>query len=102
MQAETAITIISTVVSTGAVGYIFKSAVRLEVLERLFAEKKQTIQDVANIQSAMSTRLALVEQAIIGLNELLPELRKFGSLGDKLELLLKLHEERLNKFEDAQ
>ncbi len=85
MNIDSWVAIVASVVSTGSVGYIFRSAVRLEVLESLFADKKATLDTVKQNQDSMDKRLALVESAVANLNDVLPELRKLGSLADKLE-----------------
>jgi hypothetical protein len=100
MNAESWVSIGASVVSTGALGYIFRSAVRLEVLERLFADKKVTLDTVKTNQDSMDKRLILVESAIAGLNDVLPELRKLGTLADKLDIMFVNDRERINRLED--
>lgn len=100
MNAESWVSVIASVVSTGALGYIFRSAVRLEVLERLFADKKLTLDAVKTSQDNMDTRLTRVESAIAGLNDVLPELRKLGSLADKLDIMFANDRKKIDKLEE--
>lgn len=101
MNAESWVSIVASVVSTGALGYIFRSAVRLEVLERLFADKKLTLDAVKTNQDNMDNRLTRVEAAIAGLNDVLPELRKLGSLADKLDIMFSNDREKIERLQDA-
>ena len=101
MTAESWVAIVASVISTGAVGYLFRSAVRLEVLERLFAEKKITLDTVKTTQDIMDKRLTRVEDAIAGLNEVLPELRKLGTLADRLDIMFTNDREKIERLQDA-
>lgn len=94
-------TAISTLVGTGAIGYALKAAVRLEVLERLFAEKKVTIDTVKTGQDSMDKRLSRVEDAIAGLNDVLPELRKLSLFTEKLDIVLSMGDKRIERIEQA-
>jgi hypothetical protein len=100
MDLNTGVTIASTIISSGAVGYIYKSAVRLEVLERLFEEKKTAVDTLKSSHDNMDKRLALVEQAVVGLNECLPEMRKFGQVAERLALLVEMGNKRLDNLEE--
>lgn len=100
MNVEGWAAIVSGVLSTGVLGYMLKSAVRLEVLERLFEEKKTTIEAVKTGQEAMDKRLTRVEDAVLGLNDALPELRKLGALTDKLEIFMTMRGHQISRLED--
>lgn len=101
MTTESLVSIIASIVSTGCIGYIFRSAVRLEVLESLFAEKKTTIDTVKLNQESMDRRLILVETVITGLNDVLPELRKLGMLADRLDIMISANKANIERLQDA-
>lgn len=92
---------VSGVLSTGVLGYMLKSAVRLEVLERLFEEKKNTIEAVKTGQESMDKRLTRVEDAVVGLNDALPELRKLGALTGKLEIFMTMRDSQIERLENT-
>jgi len=100
MDLQTGVTIASGIISSGAVGYIYKSAVRLEVLERLFEEKKSAVDTLRTSHDNMDKRLALVESAVVGLNEAIPEMRKFGQVAERLAILVEMNSKRLDSLED--
>jgi hypothetical protein len=100
LPVETWVALGSAFVSSGAIGYIHRSSVRLEVLERLFEEKKTTVETLRTSHDSMDKRLALVESAVVGLNEAIPEMRKFGQVAERLTLLLEINSKRLDALED--
>lgn len=93
---------IGLLLSSGAVGYHFKAAIRLEVLERLFEEKKLTLAEVKTNQDSMDKRLALVENAIVSLSEVLPEIRKIPATLERVATLVENQDKRLTRLEDTE
>jgi chromosome segregation ATPase len=87
VTVETTVAIISGVISSGAIGFIYKSSVRLEVLERLFEEKKAALDATSKAQDSMDKRVALLEQAITDFKEVIPDLRLISTLNAKLDNL---------------
>jgi hypothetical protein len=88
------------VLGSGVVGYMYRAAIRLEVLERLFDEKKVTLSEVKTNQENMDKRLALVEAAVVGLNEILPEIRKLPATLERVTALLENQDRRVTRIED--
>jgi hypothetical protein len=85
---------------SGVTGYMYRAAIRLEVLERLFDEKKVTLSEVKTNQENMDKRLALVEAAVVGLNEILPEIRKLPATLERVTALLENQDRRVTRIED--
>jgi len=80
--------VVSALVGTGAIAFVFKYGVRLAVLEQLFTAKKQDLDSVRSSQETFNTRLSLVESAVIEMKQMLPELHKVSSMSDKLDRLV--------------
>jgi hypothetical protein len=85
---------------SGVTGYMYRAAIRLEVLERLFDEKRVTLSEVKTNQENMDKRLALVEAAVVGLNEILPEIRKLPATLERVTALLENQDRRVTRIED--
>lgn len=100
LTTQTVMNGIGLLLGSGAVGYHFKAAIRLEVLERLFEEKKTTITEVKALQESMDKRLTLVEAAIVSLNEVLPEIRKIPATLERLTTLTENQDKRVSRLED--
>jgi uncharacterized coiled-coil protein SlyX len=79
------ISIVGLIVASGAIPFLYRAAVRLEVLERLFAEKKEALDATSKAQDSMDKRVALVEQAIDAFKEVLPDMRLISTLNAKLD-----------------
>lgn len=87
-------------VCTAAIIYIFKLVIRVEVLERLFNEKKATLDAVKSGQDELDKRVTRMEDAILALKEVVPELKKLGNVASKLEVLFEVKDGRLDALEN--
>jgi hypothetical protein len=88
----TGVTVATVITALGGVGGVVASLnnayIRLGVLEALFKEKKETISNVKSTQEAMDKRLIEIETIVASLNSVLPDLRRFGEIANKLEILM--------------
>jgi hypothetical protein len=81
-------------------GYMFRLAYRLEVMERLFKEKRATLDGVVSTSAAHEKRLSVVESVIADLKALTPALQNIATLTSKVETLLETSLERIERLED--
>jgi hypothetical protein len=83
----------------GVAGFLYRMAYRVEVLERLFKDKKATLEGVVTTSASHEKRLAVIESVIADLKELTPALQKIASLTGKVETLLETSLHRLDRLE---
>lgn len=100
INLHTLLTVLALIASSGGIGWIYRQGVRLEVLERMFEDKKGTINQVKETQDNHDRRLAVVESAVVELKEVLPELRNIGSLCAKMDSFISSTDRRLELLED--
>jgi hypothetical protein len=86
-------------ISTAAIIYIFKLIIRVEVLEKLFTDKKATLDAVKNSQDDLDRRVTRVEDAVVAIKEIVPELKKLGMVAQRLELLFEVKDGRIEDLE---
>lgn len=87
-------------ISTTATVYLFKLIIRIEVLEELFTEKKATLDAVKNSQDDLDRRVTRVEDAVVALKEIVPELKKLSTVAQRLEVLFEVKDGRIDHLED--
>jgi hypothetical protein len=87
-------------VSTAAIIYIFKLVIRVNILESSFTEKKATLDAVKNSQDDLDRRVTRVEDAVVALKEIVPELKKLSTVAQKLELLFEVKDGRIEDLEN--
>jgi hypothetical protein len=78
-------------------GYVFRLAYRIEVMERLFKDKKQTLDGVVTASADHEKRLAVIESVIVDLRELTPALQNVAT---KVETLLETSLQRIDRLEE--
>lgn len=112
ISISTFLTIISLLISSGAVGWVFrfswKTAVwktqtdeKIKALETAVAEKRVTIKEVKTYQDLMDKRLIRVEEAIVSLSEVVPELRTLGQVSSKLDAIMEVMSKRVELIENT-
>jgi len=90
--------IASVVVPVGI--YMHRMAYRLEVLERLFKDKKEMLDSVATMSASHEKRLSVIESVIVDLKALTPALANIANLTTKVEILLENSSKRLDRLEE--
>lgn len=93
------LSVITSGVSVTAIVYVFNLIIRVEVLDKLFNEKKAILEAVRTSQDEMDKRVTRVEDAVVALKEIVPELKKLGTVAQRLEILFDVKDERLNDLE---
>lgn len=91
---------LSLIISSGAVGFVYRMSVKLEVLQTMFEDKKAQLSEVKTTQEQHEKRLSLVESAIVDLKEVLPELRKLGALAASVESFVQSANQRMTLLEN--
>lgn len=84
----------------GAGTYMYRMAYRLEVLERLFKDKKETLDGVVTMSASHEKRLSVIESVIADLKALTPALQNIANLTVKVEALLESSSKRLDRLEE--
>jgi len=107
ISITTLISVLGVLASSGIVGYLVNLGIKsgkhdtaIAFLKASIAEKHEELSGVKSEQSDMSKRLTAVEEAVVSLKELAPELRKFGELAVKMDTVIDLSTKRLNRLED--